>query len=235
VRTYLRNFFGLMVALAGIAALYVGAVAIQKTLYFWIVIGASAVIAGVRPGFKGLTEIAIRFRNYPKLLERVTRSESEVEQLNIRLRDAGDNASKAWMLGLKEGYARTMGAILSLELESLPEIVGIADDDGTIALMGQYGKDSIPQAKARFKVVSRATGDLKGMVEVTRTDDERSMCLLRCVSPIVERFWQHLAERVSYDESAPSNVVLERYEWQEDEDADRGFVPPYSRAIEGSE
>jgi len=232
VRTYLRNFWGLVASLAGIAALYVGAVAIHKTLYFWIVIGAAAIIASIKPGFKGVAELAIRFRNYPRVLERVGTSENEMGNLRSRLQDAENDVNEAWRAGLKEGYDRTMGAMFSAELERLPEIVGIADDSGTVVLVGEFEEEFKPRTKTRFKVVSRGTGDLKGVVEVTRLDDARLVCFLRCINPISERFWEHLAGRASYDESAPNSVTLERYELQEDEGEVGGLSLPYTGSIE---
>jgi hypothetical protein len=225
----------LAASLAGVAALYVGAVAIDKVLYFWIVIGAGAILPSIKPGFKSIVELAIRFRNYPKILKRVATAENEIETLKSRLREAEDNANEAWRSGLQEGYARTMGAVLSVELGRLPEIVGIIDDSGTVALVGQYDESFKPRTMARFKVVSQGTGDLKGVVEVTRIDHERLVCFLRCINPTAEKFWAHLASRASYDESAPSGVILERYELEEDEDIVDSLGLPYTSSIEVTE
>ena len=217
MKAYFVRFWGLAATLAGIAALYVGAVAIQKTIYFWIVVIASALIAAIKPGFKAIADMAIRFRGYPRLLTRVAVAEDTIEQLKNQLSDAQDYATEARRLGLAEGRDQTLGSILSIGLADLPEISGIADESGTIALVARYRKDVRPRTKTRFNVISRGTGEVKGIVEVSRLDEDRELCFLRCVQPTAEKFWEHLAGRVAYDESAPGNTMLERYVITDDE------------------
>ena len=188
-----------------------GAVAIEKTLIFWIVIGCGVVLAGARPIFKSVVDLAIRIRNYPKIMKQLGEAKSDTQTAIEHVRAVEDRAANSWKAGVSEGRSQILGAIRALEVAVLPEIVGILDDSGTIAVAGRYALDSVPPLNARFQVVAISSGEVKGTVQVTRRDDESGIACLRCVEPTVEAFWKHLAERVGYDESPPRSVQLERY------------------------
>jgi hypothetical protein len=211
VKNFLGSFWAWTASLAGIAALYVGAVAIHKTLIFWIVIGCGVVLAGARPAFKSVVDLAIRVRNYPKIIKQLGEAKSDTQTAMEHLRNAESRADTARKDGISEGRNQILGAIRALEIEVLPEIVGILDDAGTIAIAGKYSLNSMPPLNARFHVVSTSSGEVKGTVQVTRRDDESRIACLRCVEPTVQAFWKHLAERVEYDGSPPRSVQLERY------------------------
>lgn len=210
MKKFLGSFWTWTASLAGVAALYVGAVAIKETLIFWIVVGCGAFLAGVRPTIKSAVDLAIRIRNYPKLLEKLGEAASETEAARDRIHQAEDHAQNAWEEGIAEGRAQILGAVRALEVTTMPEVVGILDDVGTIALAGKYEREDRPPLDARFNVISISSGELKGVVQVSRLDDESGIAWLRCVKPIAQTFWEHLANRVGYDESPPVTVRLER-------------------------
>jgi hypothetical protein len=216
VKNFLGSFWAWTASLAGIAALYVGAVAINKTLIFWIVIGCGVVLAGTKPAIKAIADLVIRIRNYPKVLEQLGQAKLNAKTAIEGLRDAEKGAATARTEGINEGRSQVLGAVRALEVAVLPEIAGIMDDSGTIAIAGKYSLDSVPPVEARFHVVAINSGEVKGTVQLTRRDDESGIACLRCVEPTVQAFWEHLAERVGYDESPPRSVQLERYPLPED-------------------
>ena len=169
MKNFLGSFWAWTASLAGIAALYVGAVAINKTLIFWIVIGCGVILAGARPAFKSVVDLAIRVRNYPKIIKQLGEARSDTKTAMEQLQNAENRADTAWKEGINEGRNQILGAIRALEIEVLPEIVGILDDAGTIAIAGMYSLDSIPPLNARFQVVSISGGTSK---EPSRLRDE---------------------------------------------------------------
>lgn len=210
MKVFLRNFWAWAGTLAGIAALYVGAQSIKKTQYFFAVIVVAVVLAGARPAFRLVTVLGIRVRNYPNMLTRLAEAESQIEESKKVHTSQVDAVEKARSDGIREGRAQVLGAALGEQLKELPAVTGIMDDDGTIALVGACPANSIPRAGTRLKVISEASGELKGIVEVTRVDEERSFACMRCVAPTAPRFWEHLSERVDYDDSPPKGVQLSR-------------------------
>jgi hypothetical protein len=216
VKAFLRSFWTWTASLAGIAALYVGAVAIKKTAIFWIVLGCGIVLAGARPSVRSIIDVAIRVRSYPKIIAQLGTAKTEAQAAAEGLRNAEIRAGKAWEEGVNEGRSQILGAVRALELEVLPEIVGILDDAGTVAIASRYLPEYTPPLDARFYVISTSSNEIKGTVQVTRRDEESRIACLRCVEPKIAAFWGHLAGRVGYDESPPHSVQLERYPLPED-------------------
>jgi hypothetical protein len=208
---YIKRFWTWLVSLAAVGGLYVGAVAIKATTFFWIAIPVALILAGIRPTLHGLGEIIVRIRNYPALLRRVAQAERQMEELESNGRNLKESAEDARKLGRKQAYSEFRGWIIALGSQP-PKIVGIADDDGVIALVGEQPTELQPAVGARYSVRTSATGRYRGSVEISRIDAKTGFVLMRCIEAAAAEFWQHLIDRVSYDDSAPANIILDQYE-----------------------
>src|ERR1700722_13187335 len=111
VTNFIKSFWTWAVSLAGIAALYVGAVAIHRTLIFWIVLGSAVVLAGVRPAIRRFVDIAIKVRGYPSLLEQLGVAKAQAENSAEWVKEAASLADSAWQRGVYEGRGQILGAL----------------------------------------------------------------------------------------------------------------------------
>ncbi|MGW5011277.1 hypothetical protein ACWEOR_04045 [Micromonospora chalcea] len=207
---YLKRFWTVAVSLAGIVGLYLGAVQVDLVPAFWIVMGLSALIALVWTGGNALIEMVTRVRNYPRLLERAARLQTEVEALSGAIEANKEESQAATEAALAEGRAQMIGALLSSTAEP-PTISVLGKFEGIFVLIAKY-EQSRPERQTRFHVVSSETGESKGSVEVVHVDESRRSVFLRCVDPQAPEFWQHLATRADYDASPPIGVELARYD-----------------------
>lgn len=225
---FLRRFWKWLVSLAGVAGLYLGALAVNLTNIFFVILAVAVVLGAARPAGTKTLEVIKRFRAHPQLLSEVARLENEADKAQRSIRRADGRAKASYDKGVLEGRAQARGAILAVYSgEDIPEIRSIASRPGGAALVGIY-TDKAPQKGARFNVSTEHLGDLKGVVEVTSVRTAEKAVLLECVSRTVPRFWAHLTERASYDSAPPPGVELTAYVLPtvspstEGEDADNG-------------
>jgi hypothetical protein len=209
VTDYIRRFWTWLVSLAGIAALYVGALAAKLTKYFWIVVILSVVLAGIKPTMKLLRESIRRIRTYPALLQQMASAETRIEQLEAERKGFTDRIRDAKSIGFAEAWAEIEGAVRANQMDP-PQIVGITEESGDLALVAEYGDSTKPVLNAWF-TVQGITGTAKGTAKVMKIDEVRKIVLLAPVGSIDTPFWNHLTQRVSYDDSPPQNAVLARF------------------------
>ncbi|MPZ24995.1 MAG: hypothetical protein GEV12_00700 [Micromonosporaceae bacterium] len=210
MKAFLIRFWSAAVSLAGIAGLYIGAVAIDQAAAFWIVMAIALVVGGGPPVARKTLEWVSRIRTYRSLLARVAQAEISVEELRGSLAAASKEARDKWEAGIKEGYARIRGMLLALEGEP-PPLVAIGEADGAVVLIARrlHGNE----VGARYRVVDEYARETKGVVEAHEIDDESGTVLLRCVEALAEPFWRHLLFRAPFDTSPPWGVVLARCEY----------------------
>lgn len=209
---YLGRFWASLASLAAVAGLYVAARPIHLTDIFWVVVGLAVLITGARPTLHAIGDLVLRIRNYPGLLRRVAQLEETRALLEGRERSSSEEIAAAKKVGRDEALAEVRGAILA-EAGDLPELIGISNEEGSIALVGKVSENSRwPRIGARYAVYTFATGNYRGAVEVSRLESATQLVWMRCVDPSTPEFWQHLVARVNYDDSAPGNVVLRPFE-----------------------
>jgi hypothetical protein len=140
----------------------------------------------------------------------VASAENKVAELETGKAELGKEIAKAKEEGRRTLIAQIQGSILAIQGQP-PELVAISDDNGVIALIGKYA-GAKPSVGAWYSVNTVATNNLKGVVEIVHIDLTRGLVWMHCVEPTAREFWQHLTDRVSYDDSPPANVALVNYQ-----------------------
>jgi hypothetical protein len=193
--------------LAGIAGLYLGARAVNADWVFFAVLAiAAAIVAIIR--FRWIPQA---IRAYDPLLKQVAELQEQLEAVKRQLEGASRGRQSDYQAGISEGRAQVWGEIRSYSTDVLPEILAIKDADGTVAFLTPYTSKAGPETGARFFVEDRATGEIKGAVEVSYVDESQGRAELMCVERRVERFWDVLLERASTDSSPPATAHLTFY------------------------
>ncbi|MFU8855051.1 hypothetical protein ACNAW0_29410 [Micromonospora sp. SL1-18] len=205
----LKRFWAWAISLAGIVGLYMGAEQLRWVPVFWWVLAAAAVLGVIPAAGKRAFNIYSKVQAHPSLMEKVATLESETEALREKLAAAKKAAKESLQAGILEGRAQVIGAVLSEQVEP-PRLVGVAETDGTLLLIGECRSD-IPQKEARFTVIGQVVGEKKGAVEVIYVDQLKQSVHMQCIEETIPRFWSHLRERVSYDPSPPARVELVAY------------------------
>lgn len=205
----LKGFWTWALSLAGIVGLYLGAKQLNWVPVFWAVLVAAAILGVFPVAAKRAFEVHSKVQSYPDLLDRVAKAETETEALRSQLLAATAAAEDARQAGILEGRAQVIGSILSEQTDP-PRLVGIAEMDDTLILIGECSSDP-PSREARFAVIGQVVGERKGAVEVIHVDPLKQTVHLQCVEELNGKFWSHLRERVSYDASPPARVELVPY------------------------
>jgi hypothetical protein len=208
--SYLKQFWAVLVSLAAVGGLYVGAKAVNLTYIFWIVIPISAVIVGAPHALRGLGELSVRVRNYPSLLQRVGEAQRVNAELEAGKQQLTEQVRQAAEQGRLVAFRQVQGSLSSSYGEP-PTVIAIADEGGELAIVGRYLRDAEPVIGAWYTVVTAETGISKGVVQITRLEKENQRAWMHCVEPTVPEFWRHLAERALYDEAAP-RIILIKYQ-----------------------
>jgi hypothetical protein len=208
MRDFLKRFWTVALTLAGIVALYLAALPLDLIWVFWAVVGLSAVVAGVTVVGPALLTLATRIRDYPRLLKTAAVSKVETESLRTQVRGLKSDIATRWEEGVAEGRQQVIGGILATRSDDPPELTGIdVASDGTLVLVAKLTGSSAPVG-ARYRVEVRSTGANRGVVEVIGVDNGRGKMTLACMHSAVQAFWDHLADRASFDSSPPSDVEL---------------------------
>ncbi|MFY1703538.1 hypothetical protein ACN28G_17660 [Micromonospora sp. WMMA1923] len=209
----MKDFFGrfwtMVVSMAGLVGLYLGAVQVDLTWAFWAVIGLAAVGTSVSPIRRWVADTRARIRSYPAMEAESASLRDQLEALEKELADARASADERYAAGLNEGAARIVGTIMSADAKP-PTIIALAERNGAVALVARYD-GSRPDRRLRFTVVASGSGEIKGAVGVLNVDESRRVAYLKCIDAISHQFWSHLEQRMAYDSSAPKGIELVRY------------------------
>ncbi|MEU5725050.1 hypothetical protein ABZ783_24965 [Micromonospora sp. NPDC047738] len=209
MKDFIGRFWALVVSLAGLVGLYLGAVAVKLTWAFWAVV-AVAVAAAAVPGVRQwLSDTRTALRDHPALKAEIASLGEQVASLTEQLAAARESAEDQYAAGLVEGSARILATALS-SYTIPPRIVGIAHRHGSITLVARFD-DPEPDRRVRFTVVASGTGEVKGAVRVQEIDRSRKRIYLECVEATSQQFWAHLEQRAAYDSTAPKGTELVRY------------------------
>lgn len=210
VTDYFKRFWVAMVSLAGILGFYVGAEAIRQVWTFWILVPLGALIALAKPTYALTSDFVGRIRSYPDLSKSVDALTIQLNNAMNDARSAKAAAAEKYDEGISEGEARVMGMLGSLRAP-IPELIGIQEFQGSVALVAKYGAESPPARQSRYTVISSTTGSIKGAVRIVHFDEARNFLLLNCIDAVQVKFWDHLAERAAYDDALPVDIQLTRY------------------------
>ena len=217
MKRFVASFWAAFATIAVGVGLYLAAAAIDVLVWFWLSVGVALLYALVRIVLPAVARAWQRVRDYPRLLQASAQAEEDVRLTTAHLESAQRAAKGAYEKGVQEGRARVLGSLYAWG-ETPPELVGIGDFGGAVALLGKLAAPPIRQG-ARFRVASRNTGNTKGVVEIVHNDAAHGVVYLVCVEAAVPKFWDLLAERVEGDGWTPG-VVLEPYRYDEDDGAE---------------
>lgn len=217
MREFGRIFAAILVFLAGIAALGLGAAAIHALWIFYVVVGGSLVLAGavwaVRHRIPSrFVEWANRFRAYPALLKQYGVLLQQSQGLQDQVTALREDAKKAHVQGRQDGRDEMVGVVLGAMVEVPPMLTSVTFSDGILALIGEYEEGQMPDAGCRFDLVVKNTQDRRGVVQVRSVDEALKTVELVCVERTVPAFWDRLESKSLEDPSPPEAVALTRYQ-----------------------
>lgn len=204
-----RTFVAVLLAFATIVGLYFAAAALRLEMIFWFVVGAALLVSIVVVARKPVRSLVVAWRDYPGQLRKVASLEHRVRQLRNELDVARADIQSAVDDGIAEGHAQARGAFLAT-ISGIPGVIGIAERDGAVNLVGSIPSTGLRMG-ARYRVVVKLTGQLRGVVQVSELDETRNICFLACVDATNEPFWKALSEQVIADDRPPLGVVLEAF------------------------
>lgn len=209
MKRVLVTFWTSLVSLAGVVGLFWAAQQLHLIFQFWLIVGLAVLLAIGRWTLPGAREWLRHARAYRGLLRAIGERDQKISGLEQDLSAALDHGPEEFKRGLEEGQRRVLGSFLAFRKEP-PEIIGIVEYDGGVALLAKDTDPPLPDG-ARFSVVVAHTGQPRGAVEVVAAAGLEGTAVLRCVEPTNERFWQALEERAAYDNSPPAGTALAIY------------------------
>jgi hypothetical protein len=206
---FLAIFWAVVVSGTGIVAAYLTAQAVKAEVAFWVVVALGALVAAFRWLGPLLLRVAQKVQNYDRMLNRVATMETDLEDAKSSAEILKAEAAKARADGIAEGKSRVFGSMLARKFRP-PKVAGITTSEGVVVLIGSVAVGRI-SVGARYVVRSTNTGQAWGVVEAKTVNASGDSVILRCVEPVLPRFWDALASRVLEDDSPPRDVELEPY------------------------
>ena len=231
INAFLSRFSAWALALATIGGLYLSALSLNLLPAFWVLMGAAIIIAVIPLLGRKLFNLGLRLWDYPRIQQKLDEALEEVEQLQVNIERGAEQIAAARELGLREGHAQSRGTILAFSVE-VPIVYAAINDGGNVALAAKCRGEKLPERGARYFVIEAITGEIKGIVQVSATSagsiEPSSGVILNVVEPTSGKFWQHLAQRVEYDTTAPPGIELRRYGMYADID-DKGRLVKHAK------
>jgi hypothetical protein len=213
-------FWASFVSIGGLITAYVQVESIGYGWTFWLALPLAVLAtAGLWYAATGVTAIK-RMRDYPALEQRYGSLDSDLQAANGRIAELRTQVHSAREAGITEGQQRVFGSVLSINA-TIPELLAVVDYGGDVALLCRPGEDPPPEG-ARFFVVSKTSGNVRGVVQVDLHDPDKDLLYLRVVDASVPRFWSTIAERIEYDETLPPDIALKSYKFAEHQAATSG-------------
>ena len=204
----LKRFWAYFLSLAALVGFYVTVLPTEYAWLFWVVAGVALILAALTTAVPRVLAWLAAIRNYPRLLQTAAQSQTQNEHLRLQLRETGQLLEDRWSEGVDEGRKQVFGGLLAEDAPMLPAIIAISPaEDSPPVLIAKWPRQ-IDIVGARYRLEARATGNLRGIVEVTAQDETEDLCSLTCVDATNSAFWQHLADRALVDESPPTDTTL---------------------------
>jgi hypothetical protein len=214
---FLKIFWALLGSLAGIAALYIGAVSIHALWAFVLIVAVVAVVSGVWVLLPKLGELVMRIRNYPTLLNQVGTLIEERDSLH---RQVANYQGRQRLANILEGREQVIGQMAAAVVGPLT-LTGITRKSEQLLLVARLQDETryknietLPLSKARYHVEIAATGEIKGVAVVVAYDEVRQALLLECVDERVPDFWGRLTDMAVTDPAPPNGVILQPYKME---------------------
>ncbi|WP_410666734.1 hypothetical protein [Amycolatopsis sp. cmx-4-68] len=199
MHSFVKRFWTWVVSLSGVVGLYLGALAVNLVWAFFVVVGISLAVGLAPKIYASARLVAMRLRNYPKLLERIALLEVMPQEKSV----------VAWRAGVNEGRAQAIGAVISVNVEP-PQLTAISLLGEEVCLIVKFQVEPEMVQALQFNVTHVDTGEIKGLVRGCKVDSEKSIVYLQCVEATVPEFWSHLKEKAPYDPSPPAGFELSK-------------------------
>lgn len=226
----LLSFVSILLAAAGIAGLYLGALAVNLVWLFWFIVLLSALGAASRALGPRALQAFRQWRDYPSKVREIEELRGEVESLKSDQLSVGRDSSRAREEGVLEGRAQVIGAVLAASTVP-PSVVAIAPHEGEVALVGTVVAGSLPIG-ARYMVTVSATGTRRGVVRVAAFDATRDVYFLTCVDPTTPAFWSALRDRLDVDTSPPNGIQLDPFVIRSDSPETRSSAEDMTQEVQ---
>jgi hypothetical protein len=207
---FVKRFWGAAVSIAGVLGLYLGAVAIQATFWFWLALIAALAIAATPSTLAFFRKHIRRYLDYPELADRVELMKSQIQRLETIAQETGASRDSLRDTGISEGHAQFLGFLLG-NATSPPVLIGIHKSDERLMLVAQYSLGQKPMLQARFTLAVATMAESRGSVEVVNVNTANQRVLLKHCDNLAPAFWKHLHDRADFDTSAPNDVELIPY------------------------
>lgn len=205
---FLNRFWSAALSLSGLVALYLAALALSLVWVFWAVLGTSAIYAFVRViAPRGLTYIE-KVRNYDSLLEQAARSQTEVQRLHNDLKEVKADLTGQAAIALAEGRKELLGALLAGQASVTPSLLGLDLVGTEVVVIASWTTDGGPAVGARYAMETKASGSLRGILEIVEVDREAGRARMACIKQVSEPFWLHLQEQAEINSNPPTDVLL---------------------------
>lgn len=206
MKGFFIRFWTSVVSLAGVVGLYLAADAAKLLIAFWIVVFGGIVAAGARPAWRFIGDFSTRQRNYPRLIERVATLEMANKQLTQAETEARAATEQLAMAMLHEGRMQVFAWLRGKSIAPIPVISSVKIDDGELVLVAQYAGKMALTPRERFTVAQKDTGEVKGAVMCSRTDQGRNLVYLQLVENAAPAFWDAVRDR-AFSEPAPPDMI----------------------------
>ncbi len=214
IKAFLNRFSAWALALATVGGLYLSALSLNLVAAFWVLMAVAVAVAAIPPLWRKVVDLIMQARRYPQLEGELAHAREELDQLKSTAPNVSTRIAEARILGIREGQAQTKGTFLAL-LSPVPTVTAVVNDDGEVALAGTCTDTKVPKSGARYFVIERITGEVKGVVELRAARavaaEQAYVVILRMIEPRSEAFWKHLAGRVEFDTTPPPGIELRRF------------------------
>jgi hypothetical protein len=209
VKQFGRTFLAVTAYGTSVVGAYLGALAVDLMLAFWLIIPSATLIAFASAYFRRVLSLYEKVRKYDPLLKVVEQLSQTKEDLEKQLAIANQEVAARYQDGLQEGWAQIVGPLRAAFSNAQLQIKSVSVRDGRIYLAASRVDGDVPPRGSRFLVQVSATGEPKGIAVVESWDKGRGIVWLRSL-PTAEAsaFWERMAAHAG-DGSAPSGLSLD--------------------------
>ncbi|WP_222195930.1 hypothetical protein [Modestobacter italicus] len=234
VEQSLRQFTTVLLALATLVGAYVGALAIDRLVLFWVLAPVAAVLVVAWRAWPRMRRAIYRVADYPRLeadLSATVARNEELEQEVVRLAEL---AVQERIAGRQQGRDEFAGAIGAAMSRATLELIGKAPRGKSVVLGAALTDGVMPSVGALYDLSITMTGERQGIMRVVERTADGAGVLLEPHEETVPEFWDALRRQAVISTDAPTGLVLSASRLSElTNDAAMGTYPPSPSETEG--
>ena len=202
------QFTTVLLALATLVGAYVGALAIDRLLLFWVIVPVAAALVIAWRAWPRLKETIYRLSDYSRVSNALEKSTEQVAALQTEVARLERTVVTERLAGRRLGRQEGMGAVVATLAGATLEVIGVAIRQGQVVIGAALRGGSMPLIGSFYDISINLTGERQGVLRVVELTHDGGGVLMEPVEETNSDFWAALRQQAVLSNETPTGLLL---------------------------